>query len=267
MYMPTLARFTSRDPLPPDGEALLLGHASVYAYSGSNPINRIDPSGKQAVKPNVANNCTPDDLKCITSAIQIAIDTLKRIPECFARIQCADGNRSGCGESLTDCILTVLGRITISCADRGPNGCHKGGKNPAQTVTPCGVWKGLASLGVFPTLPLPGLPNVPVAICNPCQSPFAFLNDCSACPADPGATIFLCTDQAPDKKNISSYCKDKINTQKLAALLVHEASHACVGGHETTGGNIGGKPTCDKCRRPDSTSIETEFKRCMTAQA
>lgn len=44
MYMPTLARFTALDPLPPDGEPVLLG-ASRYAYVNNNPTNFVDPSG------------------------------------------------------------------------------------------------------------------------------------------------------------------------------------------------------------------------------
>ena len=44
MYMPTLARFTALDPMPPDGEPVLLG-ASRYAYVENDPMNRSDPSG------------------------------------------------------------------------------------------------------------------------------------------------------------------------------------------------------------------------------
>ena len=59
MYMPTLARFTARDPMPPDGEPVLFGglpnglssvapYAShPYGYASNNPLAYTDPSGLQ----------------------------------------------------------------------------------------------------------------------------------------------------------------------------------------------------------------------------
>jgi len=60
MYSPVLNRFTSRDPLPLEGEPdILYGESWVkrnvtmrmnpYAYVENNPANRIDPSGLQSV--------------------------------------------------------------------------------------------------------------------------------------------------------------------------------------------------------------------------
>src|SRR5262249_25170897 len=38
------SRFTARDPMPPDGEPVLLA-ASPYGYVQNNPVNFVDPSG------------------------------------------------------------------------------------------------------------------------------------------------------------------------------------------------------------------------------
>ena len=52
MYMPTLARFTSRDPLPETGAAVLGGvhvqSGNAYAYCESNTVNKVDPSGMES---------------------------------------------------------------------------------------------------------------------------------------------------------------------------------------------------------------------------
>jgi len=65
MYMPTLARFTARDPMPPAGQPVLLGRvpkmtrASMsaamypYEYVDNNPIRFVDPSGLQIEVPPV----------------------------------------------------------------------------------------------------------------------------------------------------------------------------------------------------------------------
>src|SRR5438046_3070960 len=43
MYMPTVARFTARDPLPQNGEPVLF--PTPYWYGNNSPALSIDPSG------------------------------------------------------------------------------------------------------------------------------------------------------------------------------------------------------------------------------
>lgn len=43
MYQPTLARFTSRDPLPPSGQPVLMN--GTYKYANNSPLAFADPSG------------------------------------------------------------------------------------------------------------------------------------------------------------------------------------------------------------------------------
>jgi RHS repeat-associated protein len=254
VYDGSAARWTVIDPIQhSDG-------TSKYAYVLNNPTAHRDPSGRN--RPTFENTCSADDQKCIQDALKLASDILKERPECVGGTLCQGGKRSSCDTlDLASCILEAFNRATFSCADRGVGGCHpKPANNAGHTDTACGTLKSLVSVGIIAVVPIP---DVPLVIqCNPCKSPFPFANDCSACPEDPTLVVTLCNDRAPDGKTIASYC-DKGDTKGLAALLVHEASHTCVGGHWTTGGNPGGMPTCDKCLRPDSSSIEAEFRKCL----
>ncbi len=45
MYVPAAARFKSQDPMPADGNPVVLGTPNLYKYAQNNPINRVDPSG------------------------------------------------------------------------------------------------------------------------------------------------------------------------------------------------------------------------------
>jgi len=56
MYMPTLARFTARDPLPQVG-AVLIGGIPQYAYANNNPTNFVDASGLTAIPATNPGQC------------------------------------------------------------------------------------------------------------------------------------------------------------------------------------------------------------------
>lgn len=58
MYMPVLARFSARDPLPIERDLVLLG--ATYAYVNNSPIGKIDPSGLDPIPATVPGTCNPD---------------------------------------------------------------------------------------------------------------------------------------------------------------------------------------------------------------
>ncbi|MSR56699.1 MAG: hypothetical protein EXS05_03380 [Planctomycetaceae bacterium] len=75
MYQPVLGAFLSRDPLPADGQPVLMGRArgaqtppnmgvTLYAYVSNNPLRRTDPSGlsyeKGAGAPAAPRNKNPN---------------------------------------------------------------------------------------------------------------------------------------------------------------------------------------------------------------
>ena len=207
--------------------------------------------------------CSAKEASCIRDAIRLARDTItKKLDLCFIGLRrCPDGAPSQCTpDVLRDCLLSVLERTTYFCALRGIGGCHRmvpgTPRNAAHTDSLCMSIKRLGARGVS----FPGLFE-----CEPCRFPFSYANDCTACP-DPillGSVVYLCRDAAPNQLEIDSYCStDKL--QKLAVILVHEAAHSCVGGHDTTGRKSRtGERSCDKCRRNDSFDIEEEFSKCV----
>ncbi len=50
MYQPTVARFTARDPLPQNGDPVLLMNSHPYSYADNNPTRKRDPSGLDAAE-------------------------------------------------------------------------------------------------------------------------------------------------------------------------------------------------------------------------
>lgn len=68
MYMPTVARFTARDPLPEKEEPILMREMSKelqlltqsYAYTMSNPLGAVDPTGLVPSCIGLLCLCAPD---------------------------------------------------------------------------------------------------------------------------------------------------------------------------------------------------------------
>jgi len=206
--------------------------------------------------------CSAEETKCIRDAMKLATDTITaKANECFANVQfCPNGKRSACTPFvLAECLIAVLKNTKYSCAQRGIGGCHAADPllgNLAHTNSLCMILKGLGARSIA----IPG-----VFACDKCKFPLSYANDCGACPDwILAATLtYLCQDKSPDRKSIASYCKMEGDKKKLAAILVHEAAHSCVGGHDTTGKVKPDDPaSCDECGRNDSYDIEQGFKKC-----
>jgi hypothetical protein len=253
MYDPTTGRFLSLDPTSANGVDILFEHPFIYARN--NPVNRIDPSGRQAGEKDApARDCTALELKCIDTAKKLAVDILKRNRDtCFSLISRLCGRKCST-EELTDCILAALERTTYKCEE--PEYCH--GDSLGRTEGLCAWFKSLAALGQN------------LIFCSPfqapCTSPVPNANNCSLCLEKSPIFAFLCKRRL-GRGGIDNYCPNHI--RELANILVHEASHNCVGGHGTTNPRndpeqeiTPDKPHCDPCGRPDSYAIEKSFLLC-----
>jgi hypothetical protein len=258
VYDPTRGRFLSMEPPSPDGLDVLYEHP--FAYAQNNPINRIDPSGRQA--PGGAaefRGCSDKESTCIQQAKKLAIDILRRNRDsCFSIVlrQC----RSKCSApELTDCAIDALNRSSFVCSD--PDPAHRGSRGRTESL--CAFFKGLAARGWY--LSWGQLGACPI----PCFSPIPNAANCSPCVVKtPIATILYRSGRPGSIIGIDKeYCPNKV--RDLAVLLVHEASHNCVGGHDTTNpGDVPGpsitanSPTCDSCGRPDTFAIGSAFREC-----
>src|SRR5207245_1225805 len=153
-------------------------------------------------------------------------------------------SRSVCTSAqIEQCIISTLRAATLNirCQDRAY--CHAG--SAAHTWTTCGFLKSRA----LTTCPGAGI-RLPAwmlscVVCPPDYARPGVLppGDINLGGLDPSAvTIFLCrrdfgrgnVDASPTNGGIAAYCADRTTQRLLVDLMVHEASHACVGGHDTT---------------------------------
>src|SRR5207302_834859 len=112
MYMPTLARFTARDPVPPNGEPVLLGRvpdalagyapSSPYEYANNDPLRYTDASGLQ-----------PSDSVC------------QKKPKCET-VKAKRNKSNKCEEGYTPIETVTKGRINQVISECLKN-CNKNG--------------------------------------------------------------------------------------------------------------------------------------------
>jgi RHS repeat-associated protein len=276
MYQPTLGRFLSRDPLSTNGvdvltdtgfyaERLAVMRANPwyyggnwehpYGYANNNPINLVDPSGQQA-GPAEAGGCSPREAACIQQA-KLAIRILKRNREtCFSLVLRLCRSKCSAAE-LTDCAIAALNRVSFSCSNPDKN--HPDSRGRTESL--CAFFKDMAARGW--NLSWGQICACPV----PCLSPIPNAANCSLCLVKAPIAMILYR-YGKGKPTIDRYCPHSV--QELANLLVHEATHNCVGGHETTNptrrpirGISDQDPACDVCGRPDTYAIEKAFERCL----
>jgi hypothetical protein len=200
--------------------------------------------------------CTAAEQACIKKALNFAVNVLTKNNKCFQKLLQISGK--GCtSPALTACILSALKQTKYTCADPGTGQCHQRDHNSAHTDTPCGILKSKATLGGV------------VTACGvatrygKCQHPIAEANNCDICKAKNLGDLktWLCrVDRGVGR--ITGYCETMRGLKELAAILVHEASHTCVGGHDTTSQNKFRQGHFDTCRRPDSYDIQKSFESC-----
>jgi RHS repeat-associated protein len=255
-YDPASGAFLSAGP-PLLNETSIL-YEPYFLYVQNNPMNRIDPSGWQAAGgPGKAGECTKEEMACIQKAKNLAIQVLKRNRgKCFSVILRLCGNKCST-EALTDCAIDALNTVSFSCSD--PDRAHR--DSIGRTESLCAYYKGLSARG---WVLMWGQPRTcPV----PCFSFVPNAANCSLCPGKAPIAMILYRNGV-GRRGIDKYCPKSVRA--LANLLVHEATHNCVGGHDTTnagqiptGAITDAAPACDVCGRPDTYAIESAFTKCV----
>jgi RHS repeat-associated protein len=286
MYQPTLGRFLSRDPLSANGVDVLTDtgfHASrlaamrgnpsyfsgtsfnAYAYAYNNPVNYSDPSG---LKPAV--NCGQgNETNCVNAAIALAQNALNN-QACLKNLTQLLGNKANCtAAQLNDCISKVLNMMTVTCQDLTQAGSPKPG--PCQIALAGGVYPYASNQDKT------CFPSKIAATCNPCR-PQSETDNCALCAGVNQIPVDLC--RTPDAATFPKpypanpalntpidkvYCAKGLNDPNLAVLasiLLHEASHSCVGGHTFAPKTFAPQPF-DQCGRPDATLVQNAYSTCM----
>jgi len=247
VYQPKRGRWRSKDPLR------FVDGVNRFVYVMNSPATSFDANGTATNKPTFSpkHGCTDDEIACITEAFQTALIHLK------------EGNMRGCFDDmlkkicspcksgeLVDCITKMLQSARFQCESlrafggKAAGACMKGKSNQAKD--PKGACKG----------------STAEAKAEP-----AFAN-CSAC-KDANSLITLF--RFDIKSNIHyAHCRKEArqlgNRHCLVMLLVHEASHSCVGAHwlrkDFQFEHVTAGIAHDACHRPDAYEIAEEFAKC-----
>ena len=239
----------------------------IYAY----PVNPFSAIALLQMKPAgvTFKGCEPKEEDCIAEVLNLAINALKN-QDCFGEL--LKGHKNCPSAQLSDCLIQALNMMAITCYDLAEN------DDP-----PCSMYydpKRNYSNPVFGQSqdnhcrPMKDSPR-----CDPCKPllGFAFGDNCSLCDGTTSVPIALCrtpmpsqgrnTPPWPGKPPVHTsidkvYCKNPASKNLLAALLVHEAAHSCVGSHIL---KPGGDDVLewDPCGRPDAGVVEGRFNACL----
>jgi RHS repeat-associated protein len=156
MYMPTLARFTARDPLSPDGEPVLLAGLSddlarsapsgPYTYAANNPAKYVDPSGLSPIGgcPFVPT-IFPPIIPCVSIPVgQCRIKNIERPPKAATDKQL---KRFGCPRvggwtyvPLNDKDGDLLFVACVRCQSFPPDPCREVGLCPSAPLLGVGCY-------------------------------------------------------------------------------------------------------------------------------